>query len=223
MAIAKPVPIHGRGSGRPPASVAAQLPALLLDAAEALFLAQGYGATSVEEIATRVGATKRTIYAKFGDKEGLFSAVAKRVVQRRRAWLSGEFTGATVRERLVNFGTRLIALALAPDVLALHRVMVAEAHRFPELAALVDALAARGARRRLGEIIAGEVAAGSLEVADPVLAADLLAGMIVHRAVSAGLLGRKSVAATQPAQWVEMAVSVFLDGCRSNRNRLDRK
>ncbi|MGH7161198.1 MAG: TetR/AcrR family transcriptional regulator C-terminal domain-containing protein, partial [Acetobacteraceae bacterium] len=96
-------------------------------------------------------------------------------------------------------------------------------HRFPELAALVDALAARGARRRLGEIIAGEVAAGSLEVADPVLAADLLAGMIVHRAVSAGLLGRKSVAATQPAQWVEMAVSVFLDGCRSNRNRLDRK
>jgi TetR/AcrR family transcriptional regulator, mexJK operon transcriptional repressor len=187
---------------------------MLLDAAETRFLTQGYGATSIEQIALDVGATKRTIYAKFGDKAGLFSAMAKRIVERRRAWLSGKFPGATVGERLTNFGIQLLSLALAPDVLSLHRVIVAEAHRFPEIVLLVDELAARGVRRRLAEIIAAEAADGSLAVADPGPAADLLIGMILNAAVHDGLLGRRSVAATRPARWVRAAVSVFLDGCR---------
>jgi TetR/AcrR family transcriptional regulator, mexJK operon transcriptional repressor len=212
-AVAPMLPTRRR-TGRPPAALAARLPAMLLDAAEARFLAQGYGATSVEQIALDVGATKRTIYAKFGDKAGLFSAMAKRIVERRRAWLSGEFPGATVDERLTNFGIQLLPLALAPDVLSLHRVIVAEAHRFPEIVLLVDELAARGVRRRLAEIIAAEATKGSLAVADPGLAADLLIGMILNAAVHNGLLGRGSAAATHPAQWVRAAVSVFLDGCR---------
>jgi TetR/AcrR family transcriptional regulator, mexJK operon transcriptional repressor len=203
-----------RRSGRPPKGVAAQLPELLLEAAERLFLAQGYSATSVEQVAAAAGATKRTIYAKFDDKAGLFSAMAKRVVERRRAWVGGACEGATVEERLVDFGKRLLALALAPDVLALNRVMVAEAHRFPEIASLVDQLAAQGARRRLAEIIAAEARCGSLAVADPALAAELLLGMIVDAPVRAGLFGRKSPAGRQRAHRVETAVSVFLDGTR---------
>ncbi len=205
---------HPQRIGRPRAATAARIPELLLDAAEPLFLAQGYGATTVEQIAARVGATKRTIYAKFGDKAGLFSAMAKRVVKRHRTWLNGEFPGATIDERLTNFGMQLLSLALAPDVLALYRVIVAEAHRFPEVALLVDQLAAQGVHRRLAEIIAAEAAGGSLAVTDPALAAELLVGMILNAAVHAGLLGRKSAAATQPARWAQAAVSVFLDGCR---------
>lgn len=213
MSAARPR-LAQRRTGRPPAAIAARLPMLLLDAAETRFLGQGYGATSLEQIAADVGATKRTIYAKFGDKAGLFSTMAKRIVERRRAWLSGEFAGATVDERLTNFGLKLLSLALAPDVLSLHRVIVAEAHRFPEIVLLVDELAAQGVHRRLAEIIAAEAAGGSLVVADPELAADLLIGMILNAAVHAGLLGRSSVAATRPAQWVKAAVSVFLDGRR---------
>jgi TetR/AcrR family transcriptional regulator, mexJK operon transcriptional repressor len=214
MAVARPVPVLARKSGRPPAAIAAQLPTLLLDAAETLFLAQGYGATTVEQIAAAVGATKRTIYAKFSDKADLFSTMARRVVERHRAWLSGEFAGATLDERLTSFGIKLLAFALSPDVLALHRVIVAEAHRFPEIVLLVDQLAALGVRRRLADIIAAEAAAGSLAVADPALAAELLVGMILNAAVHSGLLGRKSAAARRPAQWVRASVSVFLDGCR---------
>lgn len=214
MSPAMPLSAQRRRTGRPPAAIAARLPAMLLDAAETRFLAQGYGATSIEQIALDVAATKRTIYAKFGDKAGLFSAMAKRIVERRRAWLSGKFPGATVDERLTNFGIQLLSLALAPDVLSLHRVIVAEAHRFPEIVLLVDELAARGVRRRLAEIIAAEAANGSLAVADPGPAADLLIGMILNAAVHDGLLGRSSVAATRPARWVRAAVLVFLDGCR---------
>lgn len=218
MPLTTPLPAQQRRTGRPPAAIAARLPAMLLDAAETRFLAQGYGATSIEQIALDAGATKRTIYAKFGDKAGLFSAMAKRIVERRRAWLSGKFPGATVDERLTNFGMQLLSLALAPDVLSLHRVIVAEAHRFPEIVLLVDELAARGVRRRLAEIIAAEAANGSLAVADPGPAADLLIGMILNAAVHDGLLGRSSDAATRPARWVRAAVSVFLDGRRHKRH-----
>ena len=213
------LPAHPRRSGRPSAVIAARLPALLLDAAETLFLAQGYRATSLEQVAAQVGATKRTIYAKFGDKAGLFSAMAERVVERRRAWVSGEFAGPTVDERLVDFGKRLLALALAPDVLALNRVIVAEAHRFPQLATLVDQLAAESARNRLAGIIAAEAAGGVLEIADPALAADLLVGMILNAPVHAGLLRRESAASARPARWVHAAVSVFLDGSRPKSGR----
>ena len=214
MSTAEPHLARRRRTGRPPAAIAARLPGLLLNAAETRFLAQGYGTTSVEQIAADVGATKRTIYAKFGDKAGLFSAMAKRIVERRRAWLSGEFPGTTVDERLTNFGMQLISLALAPDVLSLHRVILAEAYRFPEIVLLVDELAAQGVRRRLTEIISAETAAGSLAIADPGLGADLLMGMILNAAVDVSLLGRSSAATTRPARLVEAAVSVFLDGCR---------
>ena len=182
MSAAEPHLARRRRTGRPPAAIAARLPGLLLNAAETRFLAQGYGTTSVEQIAADVGATKRTIYAKFGDKAGLFSAMAKRIVERRRAWLSGEFPGTTVDERLTNFGMQLISLALAPDVLSLHRVILAEAYRFPEIVLLVDELAAQGVRRRLTEIISAETVAGSLAIGDPGPGAELLVGMILNAA-----------------------------------------
>lgn len=206
-----------RRSGRPPRDVAARLPTMLLDAAQALFLAQGYGATTVEQVASRIGATKRTVYVKFGDKAGLFAAMTRRLVERHRAWLSEEVPGASVDERLCNFGVRLLAQVAEPDMLALHRVIVAETHSFPELALLVDQLATTGVHRRLSQIIAREAAQGSLQVEDAELAAEFLVGMILHSAMLGSMLGRGTVAESSPAHWVGAAVAIFLDGSRGKR------
>jgi hypothetical protein len=56
---------------RPPRAVAAQLSEQILIGAEALFLDQGYGATTIEQVAGEIGATKRTDYVRFTDKAGL--------------------------------------------------------------------------------------------------------------------------------------------------------
>lgn len=216
MAVAsQPKLATRRKSGRPPSEVAAFLPALLLDAAQELFLTQGYGATTVEQVASRIGATKRTVYAKFGDKAGLFAAMAKRLVESRRGWLAGDPVGETIDTRLISFGTQLLSLVLAPEVLALHRVLTAESQRFPELAALVDQLSAKGARRQLARVIKAEVNRGTLTVIDPEVAAELLVGMIVNSAMLASMLGRKPAPGMHGSRWVEAAVSVFLDGCRN--------
>ena len=55
-----------------------------LDAATELFARQGYGATSVDQIALRAGSTKPTLYARFASKEELYA----RAVEREAALLT---------------------------------------------------------------------------------------------------------------------------------------
>jgi TetR/AcrR family transcriptional repressor of mexJK operon len=118
-------------AGRPPREVAALLSERILGAAEALFLEQGYGATTIEQIAGRIGATKRTIYVRFTDKASLFHEVAKRVLDARRPDLRTIGTDRGVAERLNDMAMRVLSYALDPDVVRLLRVVTAEAYRFP--------------------------------------------------------------------------------------------
>jgi TetR/AcrR family transcriptional regulator, mexJK operon transcriptional repressor len=187
---------------------------MLLDSAQALFLAHGYGATTVAQIAARSGATKRTIYAKFGDKAGLFAAMTKRLLDRHRGWINDELPGVTVQERLLNFCTRLRTQMSEPDMLALHQVIVAETHRFPELARLVNRLETKGVHRRLARLIADETAKGSVRIENAELAAELLVGMILHAATRDNMLSRRSPARALADPRVGTAVSLFLNGCR---------
>ena len=54
----------------------------ILDVATELFLAQGYGLTTIEALARRAGISKRTFYHRFADKAVLFGAVVHRIVER---------------------------------------------------------------------------------------------------------------------------------------------
>ena len=52
----------------------------ILDAALEEFAAKGYAGARMEDIARRAGVAKGTLYLHFGDKEGLFRAIAEPVV-----------------------------------------------------------------------------------------------------------------------------------------------
>jgi AcrR family transcriptional regulator len=55
----------------------------LVDAAERLFSAQGFHATSIDAVAAEAGFTKGAVYSNFDSKEDLFFAVYERRVDRR--------------------------------------------------------------------------------------------------------------------------------------------
>ena len=61
-------------SGRLPAEEAAQIPDRLLDAATALFTSTGYGKTTMEAIAKQAGASSKTVYSRFANKEEILAA-----------------------------------------------------------------------------------------------------------------------------------------------------
>src|SRR5271157_5680242 len=70
-----------RRGGRPSREEAALLGERILDVATELFLAEGYGATSIEAVAQRARISKRTFYHRFSDKAALFGAVVQRIIQ----------------------------------------------------------------------------------------------------------------------------------------------
>src|SRR2546423_637855 len=47
----------------------------VLDAARQLFVAQGYGATTIDQIAARAGVSKPTVFTAVGNKQTLLSTV----------------------------------------------------------------------------------------------------------------------------------------------------
>src|SRR3954466_2488295 len=90
-----------RRGGRPSREASEQIGALILDAATEMFLAQGFGATSIDALAERLGIAKRTFYHRLADKEALFAAVVHRIVdQLRPAGGTPAIEGADLRALL---------------------------------------------------------------------------------------------------------------------------
>lgn len=205
--------IRQRNAGRPKRHEAENLPDLILDAAETLFLRQGYATTSMNQIAAAAGVTKRTLYVKIGDKNALFAAAVRRMLDRRREHLTSGALHGPVRARLIEFCEAGLALALDPAVVQLHRVMVAEAPRFPTLAKLMEEQINSGARATLARLLEDEVQQGRLTLTDPMVAAQLLFIMIIGQPQRALLFGLEPWTPERCREWVAGAVDLFLEGC----------
>lgn len=111
----------------------------IIASARTLFLERGYDGTSLDDVAAASGVSKTTVYSNFHDKETLFARVLDEATSRAdeihtavHAPLDGE---EPVADRLREFGRRLVTGILQPDVVALRRLAVTEATRFPALAA----------------------------------------------------------------------------------------
>lgn len=120
--------------GRPPAGEIEERKRTILEMATKLFIAQGFEMTTVADIAAAAGVTKRTIYDHIGDKKTLFHAVCMECIPRMFElrfdhWRSGR----TTREALKELGQLLWDYTLAPETVALTRMLMVERLRFPEL------------------------------------------------------------------------------------------
>jgi TetR/AcrR family transcriptional repressor of mexJK operon len=180
-----------------------------------LFLEQGYGATTVEQVAGQIGATKRTVYVRFTDKAGLFHAVVKRVLDARRPDLRSIGVDRSVDERLVDMGLRVLGYGLDPDVVRLLRVVTAEAYRFPELNRMIEEQAAHGIGWAVGQMLEEEVRLGRLTLADVGLATRLLLSLLTGAPTKEAGRGGTPLSGAGRRQWVEGAVALFLDGARA--------
>jgi TetR/AcrR family transcriptional repressor of mexJK operon len=213
--IAPPRPLPLKRAGRPPRAVAAQLSEQILVAAEGLFLDQGYGATTIEQVAGQIGATKRTIYVRFADKAGLFHAVVKRVLDARRPDLRTIGVDRRVDERLIDMGMRVLGYGLDPDVVRLFRLVTAEAYRFPELNRMIEEQAAHGIAWAVGQMLQEEVRLGRLVLGDVDLATKLLLSLIIGAPTKEAGRGAEPLGPAERRRWVEGAVALFLDGARA--------
>ncbi|MGW9820737.1 AcrR family transcriptional regulator [Methylorubrum extorquens] len=133
--------------GRPPAAEAGVAEERMLEAATALFLEQGFGRTTLDQVSRRSGTGKSALYGRFPDKEALFAAVVRCSIHVMFDELTASPTGVGVRERLRHVGRGLAENLLVPRCIALMRITAAEAPNFPDLARMAYRVSFEGSVR----------------------------------------------------------------------------
>lgn len=124
----------------------------ILVAAQKMFLQQGYQATSTDALLTAAGiASKETLYRYYASKEELFTAVLGRLTVEQQDFVE-QIEALPTPCDLTELHYALTRLARAvlermsqPEYLALLRITLAEAQRFPQLSSLfVSTIPQRG-------------------------------------------------------------------------------
>jgi AcrR family transcriptional regulator len=145
----------------------------VLGAAERAFLAAGFGAVTMDAIAREAGVSKATVYAHYASKEALFGAVVMRLSERRFHGFSVEaLDPLDIEASLSAIALRFLDLVLSPEAIALNRIIIAEVIRFPALGAVFWEAGPERTRAQIESFLRRAVAAGSLAIANPRLAAE---------------------------------------------------
>jgi TetR/AcrR family transcriptional regulator, mexJK operon transcriptional repressor len=213
----RPKPV--RRTGRPSRADAALLRERILESATELFLEDGYGATSIEAVAARAGISKRTFYDRFDDKPALFHAVVHRIIDHIRPPAGVPLiAGATVAQVLQRLAGLMLKAALAPRALALHRLVVGESRRFPELA-----VAGEGDRGKAGaigvvsQVLAGAPATVRIRPELRGFAAEQFIHLVVTVPQRRALGFGTPMTPADIEAWTSRVVVLFLEGCRGLR------
>ena len=153
---------------------------VIIDTATALFLRNGYHSTSMDQIAADAAVSKQTVYKNFADKEQLFSDIVLGVTGNSNAIIS-ELTSVLdsaeiktaddLKAVLTGLARRYIDAVLQPHVLALRRLVIAEAERFPDLARSYYEQAPARAIELIAQHLRAYVDRGMLQADDAHLAA----------------------------------------------------
>jgi len=206
--------VAGNG-GRPSRDEAGKIRDRILIAATGLFFSQGYGSTSIEAIAARARVSKRTFYARFKDKADVFRAVVERVMERLKPpHAESLFDGGDCEAVLQRLAVAILKATLKPEALALNRLIIAEAGRFPELAAAFEEQGGRQkAVQRIAAFLNDETQACCFATGNPAFAAEQFLQMLIstprRRALFGSLMTEREIDA-----WARSTVRLFLNGCR---------
>jgi AcrR family transcriptional regulator len=165
----------------------------IVDAAERLFLARGFGAVSMDELAAAAGVARRTLYNQFASKEEIFREMLLRVSrQLEHAFPPGIETQGDVDDVLRIIARIILDLHKNPEYLGFLRMVVADSRQFPwiakEFAAIMDPQT-----ERLTRYLAHLTDLGILNCRNPTLAAHQLMGVFNELSLWPWMMNRKSI------------------------------
>jgi AcrR family transcriptional regulator len=139
----------------------------VLDGARTVFFAQGYDGASVGDIAKAAGVSKGTIYVYFQGKEDLFLAlVAEEKEDRAERFDRLDAGNADVAATLTALGTDFAMRMVRPSSIALLRVIIGAAEKFPHIGRSFYETGPREGYAKLARFLDMHVAAGRLSIPD---------------------------------------------------------
>ena len=183
-----------------------------VDAAKSLFFERGFGATTMSALAAQVGGSKTTLWAYFRSKEAVFAAVVDQMVDEfGRALAEPMDQTLTLEEGLRFFGTSMLTIVTRDDVVELHRIVIGEAGRFPELAQLLAKRGPRPGHAKLAAFLKAKINDGSLVPGDVEVLTRQFVCLCQFNLHQQCLMGaRPDVSADAIRMDVDAAISAFL-------------
>jgi TetR/AcrR family transcriptional repressor of mexJK operon len=183
-------------------------------AAQQLFLRHGFEATTMDAITATAGISKQTLYRYYPGKEALFADILDALTLRRGqevAWPPPEALHIASHADLVAALTWLahdiINDTMHPALIALLRVLIAEAPRFPHLKDLFHATVSGPGFAAVSGLLEQARAAGVVVVPDTEAAARLFLGALLTYSMVDGFFAAD---APQPPPEGEVAAIVRL-------------
>lgn len=151
----------------------------ICEAARAVFMEFGYDASSMEVIAKRAGVSKATVYAHFTNKEDLFEVLIRNECQNiRDSIYKPDPENEDVAGELRKMARNITDLFVRQDGLALYRVLVPVAPRFPHLGAIFYTEGPEIGRQTFSAYLREAERRGRLRMPDPELAAEQFVSLI---------------------------------------------
>lgn len=189
---------------------------LILKAATEAFIAHGFSGASIDQIAAQAGVSKPTIYSHFQGKEQLFAAIMNSICDNfEEPFLGPNADTEELSAILIRIADNYTRAILQPGVVAMHRLFVAEAERFPELSRRYYEVGPRRVHLTLAAFFKSRMARSEIREADPLMLAQFFAAVVI-----APMRTKRLFAIEQDIDWVALdrrnreAVALFIDGCR---------
>ncbi len=145
----------------------------IVASASSRFFADGFAATSIEQVAADAGVSKVTIYNHFGDKGGLFTAAVERECEKMRGYFSLEdMPKGTIRERLTVIAEAMFAFLSRPEMIQFERRIAAETEHEPAIGLAFLEAGPWRMKKGFAAWLAHASEAGEIDIEDPRLAAE---------------------------------------------------
>ncbi len=197
----------------PKASLMKRKRALIVNAAREAFLTGGYADTSMDGIAKEAGVSIKTVYRHFENKDDLFLAVMQSACS-----AEGNDSPAAPRDwpaKSPRVGLNLAAIeylrhALSSEQLALYRVVLRDAGKFPELGKRYYKEVIEGRNVLMVDYLNRWSPSQGWRIKDPLKAADAFAGLLRSGWFESVLLGTAAIEETALLQHAKTAASQIL-------------
>jgi AcrR family transcriptional regulator len=205
-----------RCRGRPQVRSDDETRQIIFDAARHEFAGNGYAATSTDMIARRAGVSTKTLYRLIPNKAALFEAMVADRLDRFLANVNLQAVDhADIEEALYAALVACADLALDPEVVALHRMVLQETGKSSDIAPTFYRHGPQRTVAALADWLRVQQKRGLIALDDIDEAAGMLLGMATSAPQRAAIFGGEPL--PQRAQIearLRRCAKLFLRGCR---------
>ena len=144
----------------------------IIRGAKKAFLKYGFERASMDEVAAAARVSKMTVYRYFRSKEELFAGVITDLCERIIDEDLERMLRRPPEEALRGYARKMMAILFAPETIELHRTVIAESRRFPELGRLFYRSGPAACIAMLAVFLERHARAGRVRISNPARSAE---------------------------------------------------